>query len=82
MRKALLNSFTHPDIPFYEEILTEPFPIMKDGFIELPTKPGLGLEIKEEALSRRPYVFHDLSSFWAPPTKWATDASREKQNKQ
>jgi len=78
----LIHEFFSPDIPFYEEILAEPFPIIKDGFIELPTKPGLGLEIKEEALSRRPYVFHDLSGFWAPPTKWATDASREKQNKQ
>jgi len=78
----LIHEFFSPDIPYYEEILTEPFPIMKDGLIELPTKPGLGVEIREEALSRRPYMYHDLSGFWAPPTKWATEASKEEQNEQ
>lgn len=51
----LIQEFFYPDLGIYEEILTEPFPAPRDGFIPLPTKPGLGIELNEEALSRRPY---------------------------
>ena len=35
------------------ELSVEPFP-MKDGYIRIPTEPGLGLELKEETLLQRP----------------------------
>jgi hypothetical protein len=35
--------------------------------IHLPTRPGLGVDINEDVLSKRPYRYHDLSSFWDTP---------------
>ncbi len=63
----VIHEFFSVDPPFYKEILQEPFPALKNEFIELPTRPGLGVEINEEALARRPYLYHDLSSFWESP---------------
>ncbi len=51
----------------YDEILTEPFPYPKDGFIELPTRPGLGVEVNEKALTRKPFQYRaglELGAFW------------------
>ena len=39
---------------FGREIAVEPFEV-KDGYIELPQAPGLGIELDEEALARYPY---------------------------
>jgi L-alanine-DL-glutamate epimerase-like enolase superfamily enzyme len=38
--------------PFREEIVVEPLNINKDGYIELSSKPGLGIDIKEELLDK------------------------------
>jgi len=62
-----IHEFFSVDPPYYKEILKEPFPALKDECIELPTRPGLGVDLIEEALSSRPYVYHDLSSFWDTP---------------
>jgi len=40
--------------PFREEIVTRP-PVVKDGRIEIPQGPGLGVEVNEEAIKR--YLF-------------------------
>ncbi|MEM2905107.1 MAG: mandelate racemase/muconate lactonizing enzyme family protein [Candidatus Bathyarchaeia archaeon] len=41
------------DVPWREEVAT---PIeVKRGFIELPTKPGLGIELDEEEVAKHPY---------------------------
>ena len=32
----------------------QPF-VVRDGCIDLPTGPGLGLELREEAMARYPY---------------------------
>ena len=37
---------------YIEEILTEPFKIDAEGFLEIPQKPGLGIEIDRAALKR------------------------------
>jgi galactonate dehydratase len=72
----LIHEFFSIDIPFYEEVLKEKFPVItENNYIELPTKPGLGIEIDEAALSKRPYKYADLSAFWATHDDWreATD---------
>lgn len=63
----LIQEFFYPDQPLYDEILEEPFPILKDGFVELPTKPGLGIEINEKALAARPFRHHPSGGhLWRP----------------
>ena len=63
----LIQEFFYPDLSTYEEILTEPFPVPKDGFIELPTRPGLGVELNEKALTKKPFEYRpglELGVFW------------------
>ena len=42
-----------------EGTLKEPFQI-KDGYIDIPEKPGLGIELDEEAIKKRPYKPKDF----------------------
>jgi galactonate dehydratase len=54
----LIQEFFIQDIPLFEAILKDPsFPMPKDGFIELPTKPGLGIDIDEKALTKKPFTY-------------------------
>jgi L-alanine-DL-glutamate epimerase-like enolase superfamily enzyme len=38
--------------PLREELLTEPVKINKDGDIDLPQKPGLGVELSESVVKK------------------------------
>ncbi len=74
----LIHEFFSIDIPFYEEVIKDPFPVITDNnYIELPTKPGLGIEIDESALSKRPYKYVDLGAFWASHDEWRETTDRK-----
>lgn len=54
----LIQEFFTRDIPLYEEVLKDAsFPMPKDGFIDLPTKPGLGIDLDEAALTKKPFEY-------------------------
>lgn len=38
--------------PYLEEIITEPFQVDAEGYLLIPDKPDLGIELNREALSR------------------------------
>jgi L-alanine-DL-glutamate epimerase-like enolase superfamily enzyme len=38
--------------PYIEEIITEPFQVDADGYLHVPDKPGLGIELNREGLGR------------------------------
>src|SRR5262249_7115023 len=38
--------------PYLEEIITEPFRVDAEGYISVPQRPGLGIELNREALGR------------------------------
>src|SRR3954449_1643121 len=38
--------------PYIEEIITEPFKVDAEGYLPIPDRPGLGLELNREALKR------------------------------
>ncbi|MAF53388.1 MAG: galactonate dehydratase [SAR202 cluster bacterium] len=40
--------------PWYDSVLTEPFPAQEGGYFNLPTKPGIGLALDEDALKEHP----------------------------
>jgi L-alanine-DL-glutamate epimerase-like enolase superfamily enzyme len=42
----------YPENPLREELLLEPLPTMKGGYLEVPQKPGLGIEIDPKAIAR------------------------------
>lgn len=41
--------------PLRTELLVEPF-VVRDGFLELPDKPGFGVEVIEDAAKRFPFI--------------------------
>lgn len=50
--------------PWRDQVLMEPLEIV-DGWVALPTKPGLGVELNEEAIAAMPYRPRDYSgAFW------------------
>ncbi len=74
----LIHEFFSIDIPYYAEVIKDPFPVITDNnYIELPTRPGLGIEIDESALSKRPYKFVDLGNLWESHDKWRKSAGRQ-----
>lgn len=48
----LVFEYMYPPNPLREELLAEPLPPMKEGFVQVPEKPGLGIEIDARALAR------------------------------
>jgi len=73
----LIHEFFSIDIPYYKEVIKDPFPVMKDEFVELPTKPGLGIEINEEVLGSRPYKYFDIGDLWATHDEWSDTTGRK-----
>jgi galactonate dehydratase len=49
-------------VPEREDILVEPL-VLKDGAFELPTKPGLGIELNKEVFDQYVYKSRDLDHF-------------------
>ena len=49
--------------------ITEPF-VIKDGYIDTPTKPGLGIELDEKAMREREY-----DGKWTTPRQYYEDGS-------
>lgn len=50
--------------PWRDQVIQKPLPIV-DGYIELPTEPGLGVELNLEAIAKLPYQPRDYNnSFW------------------
>jgi galactonate dehydratase len=41
--------------PFKEEIFKEPL-LVKKGYMDLPSKPGFGVEVKEDVVKEFPYL--------------------------
>jgi len=39
-------------VPYIEEILTRPFKIEADGMLQVPTGPGLGIELNRDAIAK------------------------------
>lgn len=39
------------DVPWRDDVLSEPIPL-KNGFLEIPTKPGLGVELNKDELAK------------------------------
>ena len=66
----LIQEFFTRDIQLYQDILKDASVLLpKDGFIDLPTQPGLGIDLDEQALTRKPFAWKSalvLKSLWKP----------------
>ncbi len=48
----LTFEFMYPPNPLRENLLIEPLPPMRNGFIDVPQKPGLGIELDPKAIAK------------------------------
>ncbi len=65
---VIFQEFFVPYLEEYNEIITEPIKY-RDGYLEIPTGPGLGADIREEVIRQRPpqpqpYLATWTGSYW------------------
>ena len=59
LNASLPNFFIHEifdefNVPWEKKLLTHPVEV-KDGYIEIPERPGLGVDLVPEEVSQHPY---------------------------
>lgn len=56
------------DTPWYDDLVTGvPKPIVQDGYVQVPEKPGIGVELNEEVV--REHMDEEIG-FFEPTTEW------------
>ena len=58
-----IQEFFYPYLEHYNEILTEPIEY-EDGYLKVPTGPGLGSDINEDAIAKRPPINQPQPATW------------------
>lgn len=60
---CIIQEFFYPYLDHYNEILTEPIEYV-DGYLKIPDRPGLGTDINEEAILKRPPIETPQEASW------------------
>jgi L-alanine-DL-glutamate epimerase-like enolase superfamily enzyme len=61
------------DVPWWEDMVTGlPKPLVKDGFVQVPEKAGLGIELNEAVVKEH---LHKDSGYFKPTPEWNEDRS-------
>lgn len=61
------------EVPWWEDLVTGlDKPMMKDGYVKVPEKPGLGVELNEKVIKE--HLAED-SGYFKPTTEWDKDRS-------
>jgi gluconate/galactonate dehydratase len=63
------------DVPWWDDIVTGlPRPLVKNGFIEVPDKPGLGIDdVVDEVISH--HLQPGVTGIWQPTDRWDDEYS-------
>lgn len=66
------------DVPWWDDIANGlPKPLVKDGFINLPDTPGLGIEsLNDEVIAE--HLHPDIPGLWEPTDSWNNDWSHDR----
>ena len=67
------ETFAEFDVPWRSSLVRGWNPVQK-GELLLPDKPGLGIELDEEAIAAHPYVPNAFPSLW--DEKWLTEFTK------
>ena len=51
-QNAVFQEFCTNDTPLSRELVTEPLKLDSEGYLHVPTKPGIGVELNEEVIKR------------------------------
>jgi L-alanine-DL-glutamate epimerase-like enolase superfamily enzyme len=63
------------EVPWWDDIVTGlPKPLVKDGFIHVPDKPGLGIDdVVDEVISQ--HLQPHVTDIWQPTDQWDDEYS-------
>lgn len=63
------------DVPWWDDLVTGlSKPIVKDGFIAVPDKPGLGIDDVDDAVISQ-HLQDGATGIWEPTDQWDDEAS-------
>lgn len=74
----LALEFHSNDIPWWDDLITGlPKPLVKNGFITVPDKPGLGIETLVDEVIKE-HLHPDYPDLWAETDEWNGDYSHDR----
>jgi galactonate dehydratase len=68
------EAFAEFDVPWRNELVRGWNPICDGEFI-VPDRPGLGIELDEDAIAEHPYIRNSFPSLW--DGQWMTDFKQD-----
>lgn len=78
MHNVLALEFHSVDVPWWKDIVKGlPDPLIKDGFIQVPNKPGLGFDELNEELIRE-HINKDIPGMWEDTSAWDREFSNDR----
>lgn len=78
MHNVLALEYHSVDVPWWEDMVTGlPKPLIKNGFIQVPEGPGLGIEGLNEELIRQ-HINPDIPGMWESTDSWDTEFSNDR----
>jgi L-alanine-DL-glutamate epimerase-like enolase superfamily enzyme len=63
------------DVPWWEQMVTTPKPMIEKGFAIVPDLPGLGVELNEEVVKAH---LAPNTQYFAPTPEWDTNRSNDR----
>ncbi|MBS6951653.1 MAG: mandelate racemase/muconate lactonizing enzyme family protein [Enterocloster asparagiformis] len=78
MNHVLAMEYHSVDVPWWQDMVTGlPKPLIQNGFIQVPDRPGLGIEdINEEVV--REHINPKIPGLWESTDQWNTEFSNDR----
>lgn len=78
MRNVLAMELHSVDVPWWQDIaIGLEKPLVRDGFINVPDRPGLGLEGLDDDVIRM-HINKDIPGIWEPTDEWDTEFANDR----
>ena len=78
MHNVLALEFHSVDVPWWSDIVKGiPNPLFKDGFIQVPDKPGLGIDGFNEELIKE-HINENIPGMWEDTSAWDREFSNDR----
>ena len=78
MHNVLAMELHSVDVPWWQDLVEGlPKPLVKDGFIQVPDGPGLGITGLNEDLIAE-HINPDIPGLWEPTDEWNTEFSNDR----
>lgn len=78
MHNVLALEYHSVDVPWWSDMVNGlPHPLIENGFIKVPEKPGLGIESLNEELLKA-HINPDIPGMWEPTDQWNQEFSNDR----